>query len=58
MREPGTAADPYGLDQDHELRLGIVDVAEELVLVLVLVPNGELETAWTEAAPILASIDF
>jgi hypothetical protein len=48
----------FGLDNEHELRLGIVRDNEKLVLALVIAPNGELEAAWTEAEPILASVDF
>jgi hypothetical protein len=29
-----------------------------LLLVLVMAPDAELEVAWTEAAPILGSVEF
>jgi hypothetical protein len=54
----GGPAGDFGLDGDHELRLGIVQPGDDLLLVLVLARNGELEAAWTEALPIIDSMDL
>jgi hypothetical protein len=45
----------FGLDPAYDLRLGLVSLDDDLMLVLVLAPTGELEDAWMEAQPVLDS---
>lgn len=48
----------FGLEPNFDARLGIVPVGSDLLLVLVLASPAELEDAWADAQPILASIDL
>ena len=54
----GGPAGDFGLEPAVDARLGIVSVGEELLIVMVLAPATDLETAWTEAQPILDSMEF
>jgi hypothetical protein len=54
----GGPAGNFGLSVDHDARLGIVADGDDLLLALVLSPPAELDAAWAEAEPILASVDF
>jgi len=48
------------MDSAYGLRLMLLphDPDGDLLLVLVLAPPGELEVAWAEVQPILATIDL
>jgi hypothetical protein len=48
----------FGLDPDYELRLTVLphNADDDLLLILVLAPRGELEAAWAEIEPILETI--
>ena len=50
----------FTLDPDYELRLMLLphDAHDDLLLVLVLAPHGELDAAWAEVQPILDTIEF
>ena len=48
----------FGLEPSIDIRLGIVPLEEDLLVVFVGAPPGELDAAWDEAAPILESVDL
>jgi hypothetical protein len=52
----GGPAGNFGLEPGFDARLAFFDAGGELLLVLVLAPPAELETAWDEAQPILDSV--
>jgi hypothetical protein len=54
----GGQAGNFGLDPVNDVRLGSVPLADDLLLVLVLAAPDELDAAWLEAQPILASVDL
>ncbi len=54
----GGEAGDFGFNGDLDLRLGIVPFDGTLLLVLVMAPAPELDAAWTEAAPLLDSVEF
>jgi hypothetical protein len=56
----GGPAGQFGMDRAYALRLTFLphDSEHDLLLVLVLAPPDELDTAWTEVQPILASIEL
>ena len=54
----GGPAGIFGLDPENDVRLGIVSLADGLLLVLVLAAPDELDAAWLEAQPILESVDL
>jgi hypothetical protein len=48
----------FNLEPSIDIRLGIVPLEEDLLLVFVGAPLGELDAAWDEALPILESVDL
>jgi hypothetical protein len=54
----GGPAGQFGMDSAYELRLTVLphDTDADLLLVLLLAPPRELDAAWTEVQPILASV--
>jgi hypothetical protein len=48
----------FNLEPSIDIRLGIVPLDEDLLLVFVGAPPGELDAAWDEALPILVSVDL
>ena len=48
----------FNLEPSIDIRLGIVPLDDDLLLVFVGAPPGELDAAWDEAQPILASVDL
>lgn len=52
----GGARGDLGLQPELDVRVGIVAFAEGLLLVLSFAPPEELDAAWTEAVPIVASV--
>jgi hypothetical protein len=54
----GGARGDLGMQPEIDARIGIVALEDGLLLVLALAPPAELEAAWTEVAPILASVSL
>jgi hypothetical protein len=54
----GGPAGNFAIGPENALRLGIVPLADDLLLALVLATPDELEAAWLEARPILESVDL
>jgi hypothetical protein len=48
----------FNLEPSIDIRLGIVPLDDDLLLVFVGAPPGELDAAWEEAEPILDSVDL
>ena len=48
----------FNLEPSIDIRLGIVPLDDDLLLVFVGAPPGELDAAWDEAQPILESVDL
>jgi hypothetical protein len=48
----------FNLEPSIDIRLGIVPIGNDLLLVFVGAPPGELDAAWDEAQPILESVDL
>lgn len=48
----------FNLEPSIDIRLGIVPLDDDLLLVFVGAPPGELDAAWDEAEPILESVDL
>jgi hypothetical protein len=48
----------FNLEPSIDIRLGIVPLDNDLLLVFVGAPPDELDAAWTEAGPILESVDL
>jgi hypothetical protein len=48
----------FNLEPSIDIRLGIVPLDDDLLLVFVGAPPGELDAAWEEAQPILDSVDL
>ena len=48
----------FNLEPSIDVRLGIVPLDDDLLLVFVGAPPGELDAAWDEAQPILESVDL
>jgi hypothetical protein len=48
----------FNLEPSIDIRLGIVPLDDDLLLVFVGAPPGQLDAAWTEAEPILESVDL
>jgi hypothetical protein len=48
----------FNLEPSIDIRLGIVPLEEDLLVVFVGAPPGELDAAWDEALPILESADL
>ena len=48
----------FGLEPSIDIRLGIVPLDNDLLVVFVGAPPGELDAAWDEAHPILESVDL
>ena len=48
----------FNLEPSIDIRLGIVPLDDDLLLVFVGAPPGELDAAWDEAQPILDSVDL
>ena len=48
----------FNLEPSIDIRLGIVPLDDDLLLVFVGAPPGELDAAWDEALPILESVEL
>lgn len=48
----------FNMEPSTDIRLGIVPLDDDLLVVFVGAPPGELDAAWDEALPILESVDL
>lgn len=48
----------FGLEPSIDIRIGFVPLADDLLVVFVGAPPGELDAAWDEAQPVLESVDL
>ncbi len=54
----GGADGTFGLGPELDMRLVVVPLEDDVLLVVVMAPAGELEAAWDEALPVLRTVEL